>query len=123
MDYQKRVTRLKQQLNSLTEDLDRLSEDLQSREENNQGQCSSKEEIQDIMKSVSCYLALNPKIEDDSILTMILQCAMYVVRGRGAGLTLYDPAKEKLMFKAAIGDGASGTIGYEVPLQGGKHLV
>ncbi|VXD00216.1 Putative GAF sensor protein [Pseudomonas sp. 9AZ] len=70
---------------------------------------------------LSAYLGLGASISEDRLLSMILKSAMYVVSGGGAGLTLLDPSSHKLVFRAAIGDGADGIIGYEVPLQGSQH--
>ncbi|MCK4707571.1 MAG: GAF domain-containing protein, partial [Gammaproteobacteria bacterium] len=39
----------------------------------------------------------------------------------GAGLTLLDSKTNSLVFRAAIGDGADGIIGYQVPLEGSQH--
>jgi GAF domain-containing protein len=46
---------------------------------------------------------------------------MHVVRAGGSGLTLLDPVRKRLVFRAAIGDGAEGIIGQEVPLKGSRH--
>jgi GAF domain-containing protein len=67
------------------------------------------------------YLALTPALDEDALLQTLLQCAMQVVGAGGAGLTLLDPRKRKLVFRAAIGDGAEGIIGQEVPLKGSRH--
>jgi hypothetical protein len=46
---------------------------------------------------------------------------MYVVNAGGAGLTLFDPVTNTLVFKAAIGDGSEGVLGFKVPLEGSLH--
>jgi len=46
---------------------------------------------------------------------------MQVVGAGGAGLTLLDSRRQKLVFRAAIGDGAAGIVGQEVPLKGSRH--
>lgn len=70
---------------------------------------------------LSAYLGLGAAINEDQLLTMVLKSAMYVVGGGGAGLTLLNPTSQTLVFRAAIGDGADGIIGYEVPLHGSQH--
>jgi len=67
------------------------------------------------------YLALTPSLDEDALLEMLLKCAMQVVGASGAGLTLLDPRSQKLVFRAAIGDGAAGIVGQEVPLKGSRH--
>jgi GAF domain-containing protein len=71
--------------------------------------------------AVVAYLALTPALDEDALLQTLLKCAMHVVGAGGAGLTLLDPRKRKLVFRAAIGDGAEGIIGQEVPLKGSRH--
>ena len=67
------------------------------------------------------YLALTPALDEDALLQTLLKCAMQVVGAGGAGMTLLDPRKRKLVFRAAIGDGSEGLIGQEVPLKGSRH--
>jgi GAF domain-containing protein len=69
---------------------------------------------------IAAFLALGEQA-DATLMTMVLQCAMYAVRAGGSGLTLFDRGKNKLVFQAAVGDGAEGIIGYEVPLEGSQH--
>lgn len=70
---------------------------------------------------LAAYLALSPAMAGDEILRHLLQCAMRVAGGGGAGLTLWEPRKRRLVFRAAVGDGADGMIGQEVPLKGSRH--
>ena len=72
-------------------------------------------------EALVAYLALTPALDEDALLQTLLKCAMQVVGAGGAGLTLLDPRKRKLVFRAAIGDGAEGIIGQEVPLKGSRH--
>ncbi|HZL44993.1 MAG TPA: GAF domain-containing protein [Opitutaceae bacterium] len=72
-------------------------------------------------EALVAYLALTPALDEDALLQTLLKCAMHVVGAGGAGLTLVDPRKQKLVFRAAIGDGAEGIIGQEVPLKGSRH--
>ena len=72
-------------------------------------------------ETLVAYLALTPALDEDALLQTLLKCAMQVVGAGGAGLTLLDPRKRKLVFRAAIGDGAEGIIGQEVPLKGSRH--
>ncbi len=71
--------------------------------------------------AVLAYLALTPAVDEDALLHMLLRCAMGVVGAGGAGLTLLDPKRKRLVFRAAVGDGAQGIIGQEVPLKGSRH--
>jgi hypothetical protein len=71
--------------------------------------------------TVAAYLALTPALGEDALLQTLLKCAMQTVSAGGAGLTLLDPRRRKLVFRAAIGDGAEGIIGQEVPLRGSRH--
>ena len=74
-----------------------------------------------IGQSLASYLALSPALEEDALLQTLLGCAMQVVSAGGAGLTLLDGTKKRLVFRAALGDGAEGIIGQEVPLKGSRH--
>jgi GAF domain-containing protein len=71
--------------------------------------------------AVLAYLALTPAVDEDALLQMLLRCAMGVVGAGGAGLTLLDAKRNRLIFRAAVGDGAQGIIGQEVPLKGSRH--
>jgi GAF domain-containing protein len=82
----------------------------------------SKKSLSDSAReAVVAYLALTPALDEDALLQTLLQCAMQVVGAAGAGLTLLDPRKQKLVFRAAIGEGSEGIIGQEVPLKGSRH--
>jgi hypothetical protein len=72
-------------------------------------------------EALVAYLALTPALDEDALLQTLLKCAMQVVGAGGAGLTLLDPRKQKLVFRASIGDGAEGIVGQEVPLKGSRH--
>jgi GAF domain-containing protein len=74
-----------------------------------------------IAKQLAGYLALAPALGDDALLHNVLRCVMHVVGAGGAGLTLFDPRKQRLVFRAALGDGAEGIVGQEVPLKGSQH--
>ena len=85
-------------------------------------QASTQDTLPDSAReALLAYLALSPALEEDALLQTLLLCAMQVVGAGGAGLTLFDPRKKKLVFRAAIGDGAEGLIGQEVPLKGSRH--
>jgi hypothetical protein len=71
--------------------------------------------------AIGGFLQLSQGVSKDELLKMVLRCAMYVTEAGGAGLTLWDRRKNKLVFKEAIGDGAEGLIGLEVPLEGSVH--
>lgn len=119
MSYQQQIDALKQQIEASLKTLNSLSEQLQ--ESDTSSQAAGKDNSNADIKALVSYLALGSDIKDDALLNMILQSAMYVVGAGGAGLTLLDPQTNTLVFKAAIGDGAEGIIGYQVPLEGSQH--
>ncbi len=116
MDPTERLTQLEQQARSLLDAIAALRSELAPSPgtEHAAG-------LQAQLLSIASYIALSPQLEDDALLTMILRCAMHVVRGGGAGLTLLDRDKNRLVFRAAIGDGSEGIIDYEVPVEGSQH--
>lgn len=116
MSYQEQIDQIKQQIESSVKALDKLSFELSnSVNKPEQSQENSR------ANALAGYLALGSDIKDDALLNMILQSAMYVVGAGGAGLTLLDSETNTLVFKAAIGDGAEGIVGFEVPLEGSQH--
>ena len=72
-------------------------------------------------ESLAAYLALTPALDEDALLHTLLECARHVVGAGGAGLTLLDAKKKRLVFRAAVGDGAQGILGQEVPLKDSRH--
>jgi len=121
MDYQEQIEILKKQIENSLQTLNTLSDELKNSEAPAPAHQLTKHEENGNIKALVGYLALGSDIKDDALLTMILQSAMYVVGAGGAGLTLLDPDTNTLVFKAAIGDGAEGVIGYQVPLEGSQH--
>ncbi len=75
----------------------------------------------DVAAAILSFLALRPTMEHDDLLRTILQCAMAVTAAQGAGLTLFDSKRGRLVFRAALGVGADDVLGYEVPLEGSQH--
>ncbi len=71
--------------------------------------------------ALAAFLALTPPQEEDALLEVVLRCAMHVTAAGGAGLTLWDASEHRLVFRAAVGDGADGIRGYRVPLEGSIH--
>ncbi len=67
------------------------------------------------------YLGLEESWATDKAMECVLQAAMHTVGGQGAGLTLYQAETERLVFRAAIGDGSEGILGYEVPVDRSQH--
>jgi GAF domain-containing protein len=118
MSIEKKLANLKKQLTSLTVAIGSLEQELQQPSEAS-ARCN--DQSKNVLTAIASYLALSPGMEDNALLTMTLRCAMHVVRAGGAGLTLFDQDKQRLVFKAAIGEGSKGMIGYEVPLQGSQH--
>ena len=115
MDIDPRLSQIKHDLQRITQAISDLQTKLNT---------SSPESINQHQKSllaIAHYLALSPSMDKNEVLQMTLRCAMHVVGAGGAGLTLFDSKKQKLVFKAAIGDGSEGILGYEVPLKGSQH--
>ena len=121
MSLSERLDEIKQRVSSLAREIEDLHDDLQASEQSQAGVSTEEKDLRSISDSIICFLAFSRRMEEDALLDMILQCAMYIVRAGGAGLTLFDHKKNKLVFKAAIGDGSEGIIGYEVPLEGSQH--
>ncbi|MCK4501952.1 MAG: hypothetical protein KAU22_02890, partial [Desulfuromonadales bacterium] len=120
MSIQTKLTNFKKQLASLTDAINSLEQEL---EQSTVASASTQadDKSKNVLTAMASYLALSPGMEDNALLTMTLRGAMHVVRAGGAGLTLFDQDKQKLVFKAAIGDGSEGIVGYEVPLKGSQH--
>jgi len=124
MDYLKKIKNIKKQIDMLSKEFTNLSKQIPY--SGTKKAKKSDEHIEDSISRIQSYLALSPQIEEDELLKMILQCAMHSVNAGGAGLTLLKKpgsrrGKRKLVFKAALGDGAEGIIGYEVPVEGSRH--
>lgn len=117
MNPAERLDQLEQQVRALLKAIDALRDEMVPVER----PAPDSIDLQAQLLSIASYIALSPQIEDDELLTTILRCAMHVVRGGGAGLTLLDRTKNRLIFRAAIGDGSEGIIGYEVPVEGSQH--
>jgi hypothetical protein len=112
MNYLKQVEKLQNRAEDFIAELEQLRQDLSAEpEQRNTGER---------FEYIAAYLALG-KTTDRKLLNMILGCTMHVVQANGAGLTLFDEQKKKLVFQAAVGDGSKGIIGYEVPLEGSRH--
>lgn len=118
MEQITRISRLHDQMQAMTAELETLKSELSQATQSLQENTSP---AQDGFAAMAAYLSLAGDRQGDELLQMILRCAMHVVNAGGAGLTLLDPEKNKLVFRAAVGDGAEGIIGYEVPLEGSQH--
>lgn len=111
-EHLEKITR---KLSSLTKEIEDLQSDLTSiQHPSDKDKCS--ECLESVYTSVMAYLALNPQMEKDGLLKILLRCARYAVNSGGAEITLFDHKKNKLVFKAAIGDGADELIGSEIPI-------
>ncbi|MBN1918614.1 MAG: GAF domain-containing protein [Verrucomicrobia bacterium] len=123
MDPLQRLDQIERQAGSLLETIRELRAEFASSPGRQDAKASTgaPSDLRAQLLSMSSYIALSPHIEDDELLTTLLRCAMHVVRAGGAGLTLLDRAKARLVFRAAIGDGSEGIIGYEVPVEGSQH--
>ncbi len=119
MDHTKRIEKIEKQLALLTEEISFLRDDLA---DSSKGQPEGMQDVgHDDVGALLSYLALGSDLEEDALLNMLLRCAMYSVGAGGAGLTLFDSKKNVLVFRAALGDGAEGIIGYELPLEDSRH--
>jgi GAF domain-containing protein len=118
MNLTTQLRRLEKQLGTLAADVARLR--TQAAKPKAQAR-SSRAGSEGDREALVAYLALTPALDEDALLQTLLRCAMQVVGAGGAGLTLLDPRKKKLVFRAALGDGAEGIIGQEVPLKGSRH--
>jgi GAF domain-containing protein len=114
-----RLETVARRLASLAEDVAAIREELQATQP--VGNAPGADTARETVSALVGFLAITPPLREDTLLNTILQCSMYVTGARGAGLTLLDPQKRKLIFKAAVGDGAAGILGYEVPLEGSQH--
>lgn len=116
-----RLDELRQRVTSLAREIEDLRRSLLDSEQSRPGPQKGEEDLQSVSDAILAFLAFSPRMEEDAILNMLLRCAMHVVCAAGAGLTLLDHEKKKLVFRAAIGDGSEGILGYEVPLEGSQH--
>lgn len=85
---------------------------------------SSEKNTGEIGRDLKSYLAHNlakKQQTNKEVFEHLLSAACYIVKGAGAGLTLFNTQKERLIFEAAIGIGAKDIVGYEVPLEGSVH--
>ena len=121
MKFEERLARLKKQADSLLSEIEQLHKDYKSSDRTGASGSEPAEDLRTTLMSILSYIALAPQIEEDELLNTILRCAMHTVNAGGAGLTLLDRKKNTLIFRAAIGDGAEGIIGYEVPVEGSQH--
>ena len=119
MDPVERLDKLEQQAGALLEAIRALRTELAS--SSGKVPAAGAPDLRAQLLSLSSYIALSPQMEEDELLTTLLRCAMHAVRAGGAGLTLLDRKKGRLVFRAAIGDGSEGIIGYEVPVEGSQH--
>ncbi len=112
-----RLESLQQRLAAISQEFQQLRIDVE-REQTERGSGLA---CQTEFASLVAFLTLSPSIQDDELLSTILRCAMHATGAGGAGLTLFDRNKQRLVFRAACGDGAEGIVGYEVPLEGSLH--
>lgn len=116
MDWNTRLAQLKRQLQDLSGEVAAWERELDM-----PLGAADRSDSADFAGAIVSYLALGSSIAHDDLLHTILVCATHVTNAGGAGLTLYDPLKQRLVFQAAVGDGAEGILGYEVPLVGSQH--
>src|ERR1035437_6343613 len=116
MEPEARLNEIARQIAGISRGIAFLREELAPARNRRKDHCPS-----ETSDRLAGYLSLTPLLSEDAILHNLLQCAMRVVHGSGAGLTLMDPKKQRLVFRAALGDGADGIIGEEVPLKGSRH--
>jgi GAF domain-containing protein len=117
MDLTSRLQVLRRRSEELAEDIHRLEDEIAESTSRPEGVVPAARAV----GAIASYLALAPNTDRDQLLQTILRCAMHTTRAGGAGLTLFDEKRQKLVFHAAIGDGSDGILGYEVPLEGSAH--
>lgn len=71
-----------------------------------------------LLMALAAYLSLQPTLKEDDLLGTLLELTMQVTQAEGAGITLYDDRRERLIFVAAVGKGSDSLVGNEVPLEG-----
>ena len=113
MDPLSRLDAIRQTLASLGQEVEALRRELK--------QVAPQAAADPGWPAVVSYVALGPSLAEDALLNTILRCAMHVTRAGGAGLTVFDGKKQKLVFRAVVGEGAEELVGYEVPLEGSQH--
>lgn len=116
MDWHARFADLHRRLNVLARDVASWE-----REVDEPGAVNDRVNAAEMIGALASYLALGTGMAQDDLLNTILVCATHVTGAGGAGLTLFDPQKRRLVFQAAVGEGAEGILGYEVPLEGSQH--
>lgn len=115
MDATSRLEDIGKQLRTSVAQLEALRSDLDHCEtESDQGAATA-------WSSALAYLVVAPGLEVAAILETVLRCVMHVTKASGAGLTMFDSNKQKLVFRYLIGEGAEELLGYEVPLEGSQH--
>jgi len=107
-----------QEMTNLKSQIDLLSKQIELMLEENSEKSSSNDS--EVFSKISGFLGFSSDMEKDAVLKTLLRCAKNVVNAGGAGLTLYDEEKNKLVFVAETGDG-SGFIGYEIPIEDSVH--
>jgi len=109
-------------LESIARRLDQLKADVEFlRSRLDAAPASPADAAQRHTSALVAFLALGPSLEEDALLGTILRCAMQITKASGAGLTIFDSRRQKLVFRAAVGEGAEQILGYEVPLEGSQH--
>ncbi len=119
------MTDIRARLSQLAAQFDALSGEFRAWHESLSGReappASGEAAASTTVPAMAAFLALTPTREEDALLEVVLRCAMHVTDAGGAGLTLWDEAEHRLVFRAAVGDGADGILGYRVPLEGSIH--
>jgi putative methionine-R-sulfoxide reductase with GAF domain len=115
MQHHVRLKQVERHVARLTDSLARLRQELPSTQAHGQlgHTCDHSERV-------AAYIALAATLEHE-VLEHLLACAMHVVRARGAALALLDTKTHRLVFRAALGDGADDLKGQQVPLKGSVH--
>lgn len=118
MDIRSLLSHLAAHIDSLSHDFSDLRQLLAE----NQGRPSSPDVAPDqSLRALVAFLAVEPALQEEALLNVLLHCAMHVTDAGGAALSLFDNSRRRLVFRAAVGDGAEGIVGYEVPLEGSIH--
>ena len=116
MRHHARVKQLERNVRQLSTTLQKLRKELAPATHHHQ-----KYHVCDHAERVAGFLALGHPKHEDVVLEHLLMCSMDVLRAQRAVLTLLNPSTDRLVVRAAIGDGTAKLIGREVPRRGSPH--
>ncbi|MCH2174475.1 MAG: GAF domain-containing protein [Lentisphaeria bacterium] len=107
----------------MDEQTEKINQIIHELENLRRSQSSSQNKLlgKDLEILLANFLGQIQPLEETNYLQTFLHCAMYATKAGGAGLTLYDTTIERLVFRAAVGDGSDKLCGVQVPLKNSVH--